>query len=137
MDTGRPASPEGWNKAFGIWFPSQQGDQAGTRLTGHNRRFRCPGQPLFPMGPIDACVVEIRKFEGPFEGDERLSDAKPKPSPGKSRVAKPGGSNGDERRPGAPRKNQGDVGRVLRSVYDTTLNENIPDDFLDLLGKLD
>ena len=42
-----------------------------------------------------------------------------------------------ERRPGAPRKNQGDVGRVLRSVYDITLNEDIPDDFLDLLGKLD
>ncbi len=42
-----------------------------------------------------------------------------------------------DRRPGAPRKNQGDVGRVLRSVYDTTLNEDIPDDFLDLLGKLD
>ena len=89
------------------------------------------------MGPIDACVVEIRKSDGPIEGDERLSESKPKSNSGKSRVGKPGASNGDERRPGAPRKNQGDVGRVLRSVYDTTLNENIPDDFLDLLGKLD
>jgi len=42
-----------------------------------------------------------------------------------------------DRRPGAPRKNQGDVGKVLRSVYDSTLNEDIPDDFLNLLGKLD
>jgi hypothetical protein len=42
-----------------------------------------------------------------------------------------------DRSPGAPRKNQGDVGRVLRSVYDSTLNEDIPDDFLNLLGKLD
>ena len=82
-------------------------------------------------------MVDDKEFEGPFEGDERLSEAKPKSNSGKSRVAKPGASNGDERRPGAPRKNQGDVGRVLRSVYDTTLNENIPDDFLDLLGKLD
>ena len=28
------------------------------------------------------------------------------------------------------------VGRALRSVYDETLREDIPDDFLDLLGKL-
>lgn len=42
----------------------------------------------------------------------------------------------------APRKRgalagPGDVGRALRSVYDRALNEDIPDDFLDLLGKLD
>lgn len=30
----------------------------------------------------------------------------------------------------------GDVGRALRSVYDDTLRESVPDDFLDLLGKL-
>ena len=29
-----------------------------------------------------------------------------------------------------------EVGRALRSVYDDTLRENVPDDFLDLLGKL-
>ncbi len=28
------------------------------------------------------------------------------------------------------------VGRALRSVYDDTLREDVPDDFLDLLGKL-
>ena len=28
------------------------------------------------------------------------------------------------------------VGRALRTVYDETLREEIPDDFLDLLGKL-
>lgn len=32
---------------------------------------------------------------------------------------------------------RGDVGRALRSVYDETLREEVPDDFLDLLGKLD
>lgn len=31
----------------------------------------------------------------------------------------------------------GDVGKALRSVYDRALNEDIPTDFLDLLGKLD
>lgn len=30
----------------------------------------------------------------------------------------------------------GDVGRALRSVYDETLREDVPDDFLNLLGKL-
>lgn len=78
----------------------------------------------------------ISKNESPFEGDERLSGAKPKSGSDKSADEKSRGAKG-EKRPGAPRKNQGDVGRVLRSVYDTTLNEDIPDDFLDLLGKLD
>ena len=30
----------------------------------------------------------------------------------------------------------GDLGRALRSVYDDTLRESVPDDFLKLLGKL-
>ena len=29
-----------------------------------------------------------------------------------------------------------DLGRALRSVYDDTLRESVPDEFLDLLGKL-
>jgi len=29
------------------------------------------------------------------------------------------------------------VGRALRTVYDETLREDVPRDFLDLLGKLD
>jgi hypothetical protein len=29
-----------------------------------------------------------------------------------------------------------EVGKALRSAYDETLRENVPDDFLDLLGKL-
>jgi len=38
----------------------------------------------------------------------------------------------------AARKGDGrDVGRVLRSVYDRTLEESIPPEMLDLLGKLD
>ena len=42
--------------------------------------------------------------------------------------------------PNAPAKKRGkrpgDIGRALRSVYDETLREDVPDDFLDLLGKL-
>jgi hypothetical protein len=29
-----------------------------------------------------------------------------------------------------------DLGRALRSAYDDTLRETVPDEFLDLLGKL-
>ncbi len=30
----------------------------------------------------------------------------------------------------------GDVGRALRSIYDDTVREPVPGDFMDLLGKL-
>lgn len=29
-----------------------------------------------------------------------------------------------------------DLGRALRSIYDDTLRESVPDDFRDLIGKL-
>jgi hypothetical protein len=36
-----------------------------------------------------------------------------------------------------PRKKRtADLGRALRSVYDDTLRESVPDEFTDLLGKL-
>ena len=40
--------------------------------------------------------------------------------------------------PAAKKRGQkaGDLGRALRSVYDETLREDVPDDFRDLLGKL-
>jgi hypothetical protein len=34
------------------------------------------------------------------------------------------------------RKRSGDLGRALRTIYDDTLREAVPDDFLDLIGKL-
>ena len=47
----------------------------------------------------------------------------------------------DKRRPRSPKDRRHDkanvVGRALRTVYDETLREDIPDDFLTLLGKLD
>lgn len=42
--------------------------------------------------------------------------------------------------PPSPKKKRtqrgSDIGRALRSVYDETLREDVPDDFEDLLGKL-
>ncbi len=34
------------------------------------------------------------------------------------------------------RQRAGDIGRALRTIYDDTLRESVPDDFQDLLGKL-
>ena len=49
--------------------------------------------------------------------------------------------DGDKRSARSPKDRKHDkasvVGRALRTVYDETLREDIPDDFLDLLGKLD
>ena len=49
--------------------------------------------------------------------------------------------DGDKRSARAPKDRKADkanvVGRALRTVYDETLREDIPDDFLALLGKLD
>ena len=66
-------------------------------------------------------------------GDERLSAKKrsesdeavhnkraKKPSPDKS----------------VRRQRSTDLGRALRTIYDDTLRESVPDDFLDLIGKL-
>ena len=72
------------------------------------------------------------------KGDERLSDftgnesRRASGSREKKRAPKPKAAGG-----GSPRsKSPSDVGRALRSVYDDTLSERVPDDFLDLLGKL-
>lgn len=63
-------------------------------------------------------------------GDVRLS--------GKQAGDAPTGS--DERTPRSAKDRKQDkatvVGRALRTVYDETLREDIPDDFLELLGKL-
>jgi hypothetical protein len=53
---------------------------------------------------------------------------------GKSGGAGKRGSEGPPKNPKKPRA--GDLGRALRSVYDDTLRETVPDDFLDLIGKL-
>jgi len=34
------------------------------------------------------------------------------------------------------KQRSGDLGRALRSIYDDTLREPVPDDFVNLIGKL-
>ena len=65
-----------------------------------------------------------------LEGDERLS--------GTSKTNDRGGQSGAGSTDKKLRKDRsGTVGRALRSVYDETLREQVPKDFLDLLRKLD
>ena len=45
-------------------------------------------------------------------------------------------SNSAPREKGGRRQRASELGRALRSIYDDTLRESVPDDFLDLLGKL-
>ena len=64
------------------------------------------------------------------EGDERLS--------GTSKANVDRSRSGSDSLDKKKRKDKsGTVGRALRTVYDDTLREDIPRDFLDLLGKLD
>jgi hypothetical protein len=65
-------------------------------------------------------------------GDEELSARKTSDSEGAGDSRHSKKSKTPDR---AARK--GDLGRALRSVYDDTLREPVPDDFLNLIGKLD
>ena len=66
-------------------------------------------------------------------GDERLS--------AKSRTESEGSARSKRRKPDMADRNvrkqrSSDLGRALRSIYDDTLREAVPDDLLNLIGKL-
>ena len=74
-----------------------------------------------------------------MRGDERLSGKQQGESnsigKGKSSGKMRTGKNAP-REKGVRRQRASELGRALRSIYDDTLRESVPDDFLDLLGKL-
>ena len=65
------------------------------------------------------------------EGDERLSGNQAGDAPDGGKTPSAARSIKDRKKDKATI-----VGRALRTVYDETLREEIPADFLDLLGKL-
>jgi Anti-sigma factor NepR len=80
---------------------------------------------------IEICMTRLSTRA---RGDERLSAKKRGQSDeaGRSRGSKkPAASI-----PKARKHRPGDLGRALRSVYDDTLRETIPEDFISLIGKL-
>jgi hypothetical protein len=68
-------------------------------------------------------------------GDERLSAKKRGKDGGKGESAPPP-SDAVPGQKTKRRSRSSDLGRALRTVYDDTLRESVPDDFMDLLGKL-
>jgi hypothetical protein len=70
----------------------------------------------------------------PAQGGLELSAKKRSDTEGAGDSRRSKKSNASER--GGRRQRSGDLGRALRSVYDDTLRETVPDDFLNLLGKL-
>jgi hypothetical protein len=69
-----------------------------------------------------------------WEGVPTLSDSDAKPSSRKSDGSGKAGSGKGSR---GRRSSLGDVGQALSAAYKDTLKEDIPNDILDLLGKLD
>ena len=69
-------------------------------------------------------------MSGRQQGESRGIPKKKPPSPSKDPA------KGAPPAKGGRRHRSADLGRALRSVYDDTLRESVPDDFLDLLGKL-
>ena len=68
------------------------------------------------------------------KGDESLSDRQKGDSISTSKKKDESLGKGTDKK--AAKQRASDVGRALRSVYDETLREDVPDDFSDLLGKL-
>ena len=66
-------------------------------------------------------------------GVERLSDKAKGGSPRDAHEA-PHKKAPDDKK--VRKQRAGDIGRALRTIYDDTLRESVPDDFSDLLGKL-
>ena len=70
----------------------------------------------------------------PRQGGQELSAKKRSETEGAQhsrRSKKPAASDGKTKK-----QRPGDLGRALRSIYDDTLREPVPDDFLSLIGKL-
>ena len=70
----------------------------------------------------------------PARGGPELSAKKRSDTEGAGDSKRSRKSEASER--GGRRQRSSDLGRALRSVYDDTLRETVPDDFLSLLGKL-
>ncbi len=70
----------------------------------------------------------------PREGDEELSAKNRSETERGGNAARAKKSASSDRKAGKHRSS--DLGRALRSVYDDTLREAVPDDFTNLIGKL-
>jgi hypothetical protein len=133
-----------WNKAPAIWFPSQLGIvSASSSPLGESGfgAFRSDSAASFePVARNFLLSARLARARG----DERLSGNKHRESDaiGKSEKSTAGAEQSGRARKdvskdkGVRKQRASDLGRALRSIYDDTLRETVPDDFKDLLGKL-
>jgi len=75
----------------------------------------------------------MRRAEPARGGDERLSAKKRSESDQEVQNKRAKVPSADK---SVRRQRSTDLGRALRTIYDDTLRESVPDDFLDLIGKL-
>ena len=131
----RPQRSESlWNKGPAIWFPWDGAGQAAQlfhfgRWSGST--FTLDVRTLFGRCADTRDLYEARL--GPREGDERLSAKKRSESDEAAHDQRAKKTSPDK---SARRQRSTDLGRALRTIYDDTLRETVPDDFLNLIGKL-
>ena len=77
--------------------------------------------------------LSMRRVD-PREGDERLSGKQGHESDGARHRRRSGKLPDSEKK--TKKHKASDIGRALRTVYDDTLREAVPDEFANLLGKL-
>ena len=122
-----------WNQGPRIWFPitgparCRAGYQPGGRLVA----YRSGAQAREAVAPCSNTCMSAPRTRA--RGDEELSAKKGSDTEGAGNSRHSKKSNASER---SGRKRPGDLGRALRTVYDDTLREPVPDDFLSLIGKL-
>jgi hypothetical protein len=84
------------------------------------------------VAPSNEMIMSARRTRA--RGDQELSARKRSETEGAGDSRRSRRSTASERN--AHKQRSSDLGRALRSVYDETLREAVPDDFLNLLGKL-
>jgi hypothetical protein len=90
--------------------------------------------PTAPKAVVAPGVETSMRRECPREGDERLSGKARGESDGVRKGVRPARSADREKK--GKKQRSADLGRALRSVYDDTLRESVPNEFLNILGKL-
>lgn len=117
-----------------IWFPLARGGTAACAwaATGHARAFLPGTEHSNPVARESLNAKRGAPVPAP-RGVERLSEKDRGGSPRDARRAAQRKSPDDKK---VRKQRASDIGRALRTIYDDTLRESVPDDFSDLLGKL-
>lgn len=86
--------------------------------------------PRYIRGPRRAATLARH------QGERRLALGQDKNDTAPVTGAPRSGADADARSASSAASRDRDMGSALRSVYDNTVSEQVPDDLLDLLGKL-